>query len=243
MSEFYKKKRDWIIKNYRYLGLKERVSFYFCRSLIIVFAVRLCKYLNISKDATNNKASIWIIVLIIGGIIALYYVSKSDNKKHHDDKMDAVFQFVQEPDINIEIVNELIKEIEKYIKRLKTFASWITGLSATFIILLATLTTNYYMKLFDVYIKVIPTDELSRLIENTRLSGHVNGSAIEFFNIGSMLLISFIIMILIIYNVFAIFTFVKEQILVFLFDARYEILSSNDKNENNDSVELSSKNN
>lgn len=230
MSEFYKKKRNLIIKNYKYLGVKERVSFYICRSFMIILAVVLCYYVDLLNNLENNKEAGLTIIILGGCIFVLYCVSKSDNKKHHEDKMEAVFQFAEESDINIEIVNGLIGEIEKYIKRTKTFASWITGLSATFIILLATLTTNYFIKVFDVYLKVIPTDELLRLIENIGQSGQVNESVMGFLNIGSMLLFSFLIVILIIYNFFAIFTFVKEQILVFLFDVRYEILSNNNGN-------------
>lgn len=230
MSEFYKKKRNFILKNYKYLGVKERVSFYICRSFMIILAVVLCYYVDLlNYTEKNNKAGLTIIILA-GSIFVLYCVSKSDNKKHHKDKMEAVFQFVEEPDINIDIVNGLIGEIQRYIKRTKTFAAWITGLSATFIILLATLATNYFIKIFDVYLKVIPTDELLRLIENIGQSGHVNESVMEFLNIGSMLLFIFLIVILIIYNIFAIFTFVKEQIIVFLFDVRYEILSNNNEN-------------
>lgn len=231
MSEFYKKKRNLIIKNYKYLGVKERVSFYICRSFMINLAVVLCYYVDLLNDLENNKVDGLTIIILLGSIFALYCVSKSDNKRHHEDKMEAVFQFVEEPDINIEIVNGLIGEIERYIKRTKTFASWITGLAATFIILLATLTTNYFIKVFDVYLKVIPTDELLSLIENIGQSGHVNESAMEFLNIGSMLFFMFLIVILIVYNFFAIFTFVKEQILVFLFDVRYEILSKYNENE------------
>lgn len=230
MSEFYKKKRNWIIKNYKYLGVYERVSFYICRSFMIILAVVLCYNLGLFNNSDNNKEDGLTIIILVGSIVALYCVSKSDNKKHHGDKMEAVFQFVLEPDINIEIVNGLIGEIERYIKRTKTFASWITGLSATYIILLATLTTNYFIKVFDVYLKVIPTDELLRLIENIGQSGHVNESVMDFLDIGGMLLFIFLILILIIYNFFAIFTFVKEQILVFLFDVRYEILSNNNEN-------------
>lgn len=232
MSEFYKKKRNLIIKSYKYLGLAERVSFYFCRISMIVLALVLCDYLSILTNTEKNKEGSLTIILLVGTIFVFYCISKSDKKEHQEGKMCAVLQFVKEPDINVEIVDGLIEEIERYIKRMKIFATWITGLSATFIILLATLTTNFFIKIFDVYLKVISTEELVSMIENIGRSGYVNELVLDSLYVGGMLLLIFIIINLIIYNLFALFTFVKQQILVFLLDVRYEILANINQTDN-----------
>ncbi|MDY3013003.1 MAG: hypothetical protein SOR93_17330 [Clostridiales Family XIII bacterium] len=230
MSEFYKRKRNLIIKNYKYLGMKEKVSFYLYRFSMILTAIVLYAYLSEWLQSENNKVGGLGILFFI--IIVCYFVSKSDSKKQQKDKMEAVSHFVKQPDINIETVETLIGEIERYNKKMRTFAAWIAGLSATFLILLATLATNFCMKIFDVYLKVVPTDKLSNMLENITHNSDINDTILSYLELGFMLLFTFMIVILIIYNVFTMFTFIKEQILIFLFDVKYEILSgSSQENE------------
>ena len=226
MSEFYKTKRNLIIKNYKYLGMKEKVSFYLYRSFMIFTAFVLCGYLGQWTKTENIKEGGRAILFLGFVILVCFLVSKSDSKKHQEDKMNAVSLFAKNPDINIETVDALAGEIERYNKKMRTFATWIAGLSATFIILLATLATNSFMKIFDVYLKVTPTEELSKMLESINQSGYMNDNILSYLDLGFALLLIFIIVILIIYNVFTVFTFIKEQILIFLLDVKYELLSS-----------------
>ena len=225
MSEFYKRKRNLIIKNYKYLGMKEKVSFYFYRFFMIFTISVLLFYLFQLVKLEKSEEGVWAILILGAFTLLCYFFSISNSKKQQKDKINAVFRFVKEPDINIEIVDALIGEIERYNKKMRTFATWIAGLSATFIILLANLVTNSFMKIFDIYLKVIPMDEISKILEIMNQSSYINDSIFSYLKIGFSLLFIFIMMILIIYNVFTIFTFIKEQILIFLFDVRYELLS------------------
>lgn len=237
MSEFYKNKRDLIVNNYKYSGMKEKISFYFYRSLMILSALALCGYLSQwvkSKNSIEDGAPILFFVFIA---LVSFFVSKSDRKNHQKDKMNAVSLFVKEPDINIETVNTLVGEIERYNKKIRTFATWIAGLSATFVILLATLSTNFFIKILDVYLKVVPTDELSKILQSINQNRYMNHNILSYLDIGFGLLFIFIIVILIICNVFTMFTFVKEQILIFLFDVKYELLSGDWKENKNQDVD------
>lgn len=238
MSEFYKRKRNLIIQNYKYLGIKEKASFYFYRFSIIVTSFVLLQNLSQWVKPENNQKDGWAILILIGFTLMCFFISKSDSKKQQEDKMKAVFRFIKEPDVNIETVDALVEEIEKYNKKMRTFATWITGLSATFIILLATIGTNFLIKTFDVYLKVVPMDELPKVLESINQSGSINDKILGFLDIGIVLLFIFLIVILIIYNVFAMFTFVKGQILIFLFDVRYEVLSGDRKENKNEDDEL-----
>lgn len=233
MSEFYKRKRNLIIKNYKYLGLKEKVSFYLYRSFMIFMVFALCGYLSQWEKSENSKVGGLGILLLVFVIIVCFFVSKSDSKKQQEDKMNAVSLFVKEPDINIETIEVLEGEIKRYNNKMKTFATWIAGLSATFIILLATITTNSFMKIFDVYLKEVPTDKLSKMLDGVNQSGYMNDTILSYLNLGLVLFFIFLIVILIIYNVFGMFTFIKEQILIFLFDVRYELLTSSSPQDKN----------
>ena len=46
MSEFYKQKRDQIIKDYKYLGWGERITFWLFRSCTVIAAIVLFWYLT-----------------------------------------------------------------------------------------------------------------------------------------------------------------------------------------------------
>ena len=68
----------------------------------------------------------------------------------------------------------MIKEIDRYIKKMNTFATWITELAATFVILLATSTTNYFFELYNAYLNLISKYELLSIIKNYSHSAHIN---------------------------------------------------------------------
>ena len=69
-----------------------------------------------------------------------------------------------------------------------------------------------------------PKDELLSMTENILGSEQTTENILEFLNLGCFILLIFIIVILIVYNLFAIRTFIKEQILIFLLDVRYKLL-------------------
>ena len=230
MSEFYKRNKSFILKNYKYLGMKEKITFCLSRTFMTVLIVQLIYDLNNWADSENKESSLANLV-IFSAIIICYVVSKTNNKKQQENKLDAVSKYVKNPGININTVEALIGEIERYNKKMRTFATWIAGLSATFIILLATLAYNYFIKIFDVVLRVIPENELLNTLESLNHSGSIMVLDSNYIDLGGALLIIFIILILIIYNIFTIFTFIKEQILLFLFDVKYEIIScSNQEN-------------
>ena len=96
---------------------------------------------------------------------------------------------------------------------------------------------NFFMKIFDVYLKAAPVDELSKMLENINQSGYMNDNILSYLELGFAFLFIFIMVILIIYNVFTMFCFFKEQILIFLFDVKYELLSSGNQENINKSDE------
>lgn len=232
MSEFYKENRDKIMKEYKYLGIGQRIFFWFFRGLEVIFLIVSMHCLVDVERQGRISENLGIMGIVLVVAIVCYFISKSEKKKHKEDKIAAVDKFIKEPDINIDVIQKLIEEIEKYNKKVKIFASWIAGLAATFIILLITVITDYIYKIFDILVRTIPESELIEGIEGEFMDNKFFSKiASDFFSI----LLLLCIIILSIYFIFSIFTFVKEQILIFLYDAQYKMLSKGSKD--NESME------
>lgn len=226
MSEFYKQIRNDIIKNYKYLGMKDKISFYSYRLLMILMIILLVLFF----PALLVSIKSWLLVFIVIPIIlVLHIISIYDNKKYQENKRRAITDFIKQKNVTIEVTEILISEIENSVKKSKTFASWIAGLSASCIILLATLCSNYFMKIIDVCVQIIPENELINMINGIDYNSIIIDYVETFLLIGILLLTNFIGIIIIIYNVFSIITFIKKQILLFLFDVRYELLIREEK--------------
>lgn len=225
MSEFYKKKRDQIIMDYKYLGMKEQISFWLFRFSTVVLIIMLFWYLYSLMNQRDTSGGLITLGVITFMTLTCYLLSKDEKRKHQDNKLNSVHKFINEPDVTIDVIQKLIDEIERYNKKVKTFASWITGLTATFVVLIVTLTTNYFLKIFDICFKIIPEDELTKIIES---ASQTNSTELfsGIFESACVMLFIFCTVILIIYFMFSILTFIKEQILIFLYDAQYVILSN-----------------
>jgi len=88
----------------------ERFSMVFSGIAIFVYLT------NSEKTENTDGVGLTVLALIVLFIISFLF-SKSDKKKHQTNKMSAVSKFVKEPDINLEIVDSLIAEIERYNKK------------------------------------------------------------------------------------------------------------------------------
>lgn len=230
MSEFYKRKRNQILKDYKYLGIGKRIIFLVFRSLVVI---SLIEFIHIWLDMMERGdigGSLSEIGICLVSVIICYIISNIYKKEDHEIKENAINEFMKGQDINISVVQKLIAEIEEYNKKVKVFASWISGLAATFLVLLITVVTNYVYKIFDMLASVSPATEFLEEFER-----EMNGEFMRKFMEGKfwaetvktslVILLLLCIVILIIYSVFSIFTFVKKQILIFLYDVQYKMLS------------------
>lgn len=128
--------------------------------------------------------------------------------------------------MDIEMIKLLIKEIEDYIKRIKTFATWFIGVIVTFVILLITFFTNYYLKLYDFIVDIGNNSQIKAwIIENFSAEKFVETA----FHTGGSLLIFVIFSLLCFYGIFMASWIVKKEILLFLYDMQYMILMENKK--------------
>lgn len=199
----------------------QRISFGLSRaSAVMLLIMAICSLVDIEKQKDTSEKCGTMIIALFGAII-YYFICKFEEKEHRKIRMSAVEKFIEEPDINISVVQKLIEEIEKYNKKVKVFASWIAGLAATFLILLITVFTNYIYKVLDILAEIIPENELLEGFEREFMDNRFFVQMVEN-SLGILLLLCMVI--LIIYFTFSIFTFVKEQILIFLYDVQYKML-------------------
>jgi hypothetical protein len=211
MSEFYKYNRNIIIKNYKYIGIGFIV---FSRIfIIIIFLILMVLLSNLSeKNTIFFSLTIWI-----GWLFSTKYI-----KLLREDRPTAIDKFIIEPDINLLVVNSLIDEIEKYISRIKTFGSWITGLTFTLISLFITINFNYFIKILDIQLNLISNNEISDIVKDIQLDDYFSGAITLSFKALFFLCLA----IFIIYHLFTISTLTKKQVLLFLYDVRYKMLIS-----------------
>lgn len=230
MSEFYKRKRDRIMKDYKYLGMDQKACFWLFRGSAVLFLViAIRSWFDMAKRGDISKSLGRIGICLLATLIS-YLLSKASQKKHQEKKMEVIDKFIKEPDININVVQKLIEEIEKYNKKVKVFASWIAGLAATFLVLLITVVTNYIYKMFDMLVSVMPEsrllDEFERELNGEFMQEFIDGKFfVQITETSLIILLLLCMVILSTYFTFSIFTFVKEQILIFLYDVQYKMLS------------------
>lgn len=234
MSEYYKRiKND--AKKYGYLNLEKRLYFYTARFLTILCIIGLIGLPPtfpahpIQDDSLIGSSP--LILMIIGTVS--HFVSIMTLKKHTQEKMDAVKKFLKNSGLSLIVIKEIIAEIENYTKNTKTFAVWVTGLFVTYVALLSTLVGNLLSKILDAlmivlseYIAHMPEDDFLNLIYSSETAISNNMNPFSFIlEIFFFVLLFFIAITIMVYLAFSIFSFSKKQVLLFLYDLRYELLS------------------
>ncbi len=224
MSEYYKQIREIILNLDGYkklgIGIKFESFLYLC---VVISSLWIAVPLLTGKEK-SSVAFMICIGLCIGSFLAYFWCKR----KYRHDRKRAIATIIEDLNIDIEIINLLIKEIEDYIKRVQTFGTWFIGVTATFIILFITFFTNYFFKLVDAIIDLGNDAELKmQAIEEVS-----NGNFVEqLFEIGGSLIIVVILFLLCFYSIFNAITFGKRVILYFLCDIRYQLLMSEEQKE------------
>ena len=197
-------------------GWEEKSSYYGSLFVMIVCII----YIILAVDK-QNSANIPIILtmIIISGV--RYFYSKRCKKNHEKMKLKAIEKMLDSPDTNIEIINELLNELEKYINKTRIFATCATVVFVTLLVLIIGVVFNLLVKFFDIFIKELPEKEVSTFL--TDISGITQQDVMLRI---CDLLASLGLVIYLFYLVSLIFTFNKKQILLFVYDVRYEMLKN-----------------
>lgn len=93
-----------------------------------------------------------------------YWYSKSCKKKHEEMRKKSINKMVSSYDININTVNELVIELEKYMNRVKTFVTWSIGIFDILLVLIMGGMVNLSTKFLDIFVKGLKENELKVLL-------------------------------------------------------------------------------
>lgn len=220
MSEYYKQIREIILKNYKIVGIGIKVE----SILYIVLAIisGMMAFVHIGGNKKSDTALIVYFLLAIGSYLGHLWCKKR-YRRERDQAMIAVGQY-----LDFELIKLLIKEIEDYIRRMKTFATWFIGVTVTFVILFITFFTNYYWKLYDFVVELGNESQMKAwVIENFSAETFVEMAL----QTGGSLLILVMFFLFCFYGIFMASWIVKSEILLFLYDMRYKILVQNKQNQ------------
>ena len=218
MSEYYKKIREIILKNYKIVGIGIKAESILYIVLAIISGVMAIVLIGGNKK--SDTALIVYFLLAIGSYLGHLWCKKR-YRREREKAITTVMEYM-----DIEMIKLLIKEIEDYIKRIKTFATWFIGVTVTFVILFITFFTNYYLKLYDFIVDIGNESQMKAwIIENFSAEKFVETA----FHTGGSLLILVIFFLLCFYGMFMAGWIVKKEILLFLYDMQYMILMENTK--------------
>lgn len=220
MSEYYKQIREIIFREYKYcgIGIKLERLFYTLGSISSFWGVIVL----ITSSSRPGIMLLWPV--LIAGVSLLSSVWCK--RKYRLNRKKAIIFVIEKLDINIEIINLVIKELEEYIKRVQVFATWFIGVTVTFIVLFITLFANYYFKCLDTLIKIGSDNQIEEWLSNEFSNAEFLGTVLS---IGGYLFIMVIVFVLFFYSIFNVIILVKKEILYFLYDTRYRLLMNEDQ--------------
>lgn len=220
MSEYYKQIREIIFREYKYWGIGIKLErLLYTLGAISSFSIAIVFITSSSRPGIMMLLSVLIACVSLFGSIWC-------KRKYRLDRKEAIISVIEKLDINIEIVNLVIKELEEYIKRVQVFATWFIGVTVTFIILFITLFTNYYFKCLDALINMGSDNQIKEWVSNEFSNATFVDSVL---GMGGYLFIMVIVFVLFFYSIFSAIILVKKEILYFLHDTRYRLLMNEDQ--------------
>lgn len=229
MSQYYKQIRKIFFKRFKYLGIIEKVSV----SLYTLFAALLLFSVFSIIFSSNQKITFrvfcFILFVIVIFLIILGFLC-SHKKNYYTERTDTINYIADILDNDKKLVDMLIQEITRYIKKVHTFSTWIIGISITFLVLFITIFANCIQKLTDIIIKVSTIKELNNFISDFNALGVKSLTII--FEIIILLLIIVSSTTVLCYCLLGLITFDKKQILTILYDVQYQLYMT-EKQKNN----------
>lgn len=215
MSEYYKQIREIIFREYKYYGIGIKLErLLYTLGAISSFGVAIDLITSSSRPDT-----ILMLTVLIAGVFFLSSVWCK--RKYRLNRKKAIISVIEKLDINIEIINLVIKELEEYIKRMQVFATWFIGVTVTFIVLFITLFANYYFKCLDSLIQMGSDNQIKDWVSKEFFNAEFLDSVLA---MGGYLFIMIIVFVLFFYNIFCTIVLAKKEILYFLHDTRYRLL-------------------
>ena len=213
MSETYKIVRNEIGALFKDFGIPMIISKW-AYTILAIWGMIVGVIGAKNEDMTRKD----YVVFIIAIIAITVYLAKKNSKKYQKEKLAAIALFKEKSFVQINLIQRLIEEIERYIKEMKTFITWMIGIGVTFAVLYITLIFEPIGKMVDTILQEASQEEV---MEAYKVIGVNNFDLI----IGTgMVIILFALFITIaLYMIFSCLVYVKKQVLLFLYDVQYEL--------------------
>lgn len=220
MSELYKQTRDKILSVFKYFGISMMVEkWVYYVAAVVLFILSLMQLTGVETGEI-----MWLYIIPFVLIILLFFRSKSIGKRYQEKKLEAVEKFIEHSHIQIAVMQKLIEEIEKSIKSIKIFATWNIGICATFVALFITLMSDSRDRIIEMVLQVSEQREIIDLLQNTNLNdSDLVATIVEI--VPLVILIAFIVVGMVYMMLFC-FIFSKKQVLTFLYDVQYELMTN-----------------
>lgn len=221
MSSYYHIVKKEILKEKQFLGIDYKFFYYFICLIGIVVVWNFFSFVNKQPNLENKDNSAIYIYLLLMAIC--YFLVKWLNKKMISFNLKSAWELRHNELLGENALECLVQEVEQSVKNIKRFAEWCVGIIVTLVVLVSTLMLNVYSKLADVILRGVTDEEIKVLSEEALKQINKPGydPFSELFGLFFQLLFLFSSFILFGYFVFSLFSIVKRQVLVTLYDIRY----------------------
>ncbi|WP_430616580.1 hypothetical protein IGJ66_002050 [Enterococcus sp. DIV0176] len=221
MSSYYRIIKKEILNKKQYFGIDMQIFYYaICltgvgTSWTFVSSITRQPVLN---DKDNIEALIYLGITVV-----CYITLKFLNRQIISSNWNSAYKLHNSELVNDATLKYLIQEVEQSVKNIKRFTEWCVGVIVTLVVLVSTLLLNIYSKISDVILKGTDDKDIKEfskiIIKQLNEKNHdiLSGIMMLFFQI----LFLFSSFILFGYFVFSLFSLVKRQVLVTLYDMRY----------------------
>lgn len=221
MSSYYHIVKGEILKKKQFLGIDLKFFYYL---VCLVGIAAICGFTSFIKrnSAISSKDDIEGFVYI-GLMVGCYLILRLLNRNMVSSNWFSACDLSNNDVLEENALNYLILEVEQSVKNIKRFAEWCVGVIVTLVVLVTTLLLNIYSKFSDFILKGLEDKEIKALSEEAIKQINKQGydPFSELLGLFFQMLFLFSSFILFGYFVFSLFSIVKRQVLVTLYDIRY----------------------
>lgn len=232
MSSYYHIVKGEILKEKQFLGIDLKVFYY----LVCLFGIGaiggFISFINRYNGINGKNDTEGIIYLgLMGGC---YLILRLLNRNMISSNWLSACGLCNNEVIEESALNYLIQEVEQSVKNIKRFAEWCVGVIVTLVVLVTTLMLNIYSKLSDFILKGLGDKEIKAFSEEAIKQINMQGydPFSELLSLFFQVLFLFSSFILFGYFVFSLFSIVKRQVLITLYDIRYAQLMNTKDSDN-----------
>ena len=167
MSEYYKQIRRIILRQFENFGSFKRIKFISHGILSVISLFMMISCMLGTNDSHDESPSLFLFFAVIG----LFFgrVAYSSKKEYYDKRKETVDFIINRLNMNEDITNILIKEINKYIKKVKTASTWFIGIAVSLFVLPITVFSNSVQKIMDIIIKLYTNEELKSFLFSSNI--------------------------------------------------------------------------